>query len=91
MRRLILLAIASGLAVAAAQPTLARDNKGGSSGAPAGNTNSNGINAIDRDTGLDRAKDRSQTQSPNRNSNGVNAIDRDTGLDRAGDRSGGKK
>jgi hypothetical protein len=83
MRSLIVLAIAAGLAVAAAQPALARDNDKGST-----NANSNGINATDRDTGLDRAKDRNQAQSPNRNSSGVNAIDRDKGLGRAGDRNG---
>jgi hypothetical protein len=86
MSRLIALAVATGLAVVAAQPTLARDNKT--------NSNSNGVNnAIDRDTGLDRAKDRNQAQSPspNRNSNGVNAIDRDKGAARAEDRHELKK
>jgi hypothetical protein len=87
MRRLIAFAIACGLAIAAAQPTLARDNKVGGQGAPAGNMNSNGTNAIDRDTGLNRAQDRNQVQSPNRNSNGANATDRDKCLDRAGDRN----
>ena len=91
MYRLIALAVASGLAFVAAQPSLARDNKAGQ-GAPAVNTNSNGINtAIDRDTGLSRAQDRNQAQSPNRNSNGVNAIDRDKGAARVEDRHELKK
>ncbi len=73
-------AVASGLAIAAASPVLAQK----------GNTNSNGVNAIDRDKGLGRAQDRNVAQTParvNPNSNGVNAIDRDKGPARAGDRN----
>jgi hypothetical protein len=70
-------AVASGLAIAAASPVLAQK----------GNTNSNGVNTIDRDKGLGRAQDRNEAQTPNRNSNGVNAIDRDKGPARAGDRN----
>jgi hypothetical protein len=90
LRSFTALAIASGLALAVAAPALAQ--KGGSGhaiGGPAVNSNSNGINAIDRDKGLDRAGDRNQAQSPaheNPNANGVNAIDRDKGLGRAEDR-----
>ena len=53
------------------------------------NRNSNGINAIDRDKGQDRAGDRNQAEAParvNPNSNGINAIDRDKGQGRADDR-----
>jgi hypothetical protein len=50
------------------------------------NSNSNGINATDRDTGTDRAGDRMSTQGV-ANTNGPNATDRDKGSARATDRS----
>ena len=58
---------------------------GGGAGAGATNLNSNGINALDRDRGTDRAGDRMSAQGL-ANTNGPNSTDRDTGKVRALDR-----
>lgn len=69
-------------AVAFALPAFAqgKGNKGGS------NLNSNGVNAIDRDTGLNRSDDRRSGEG-RENSNNPGSLDRDTGAARAQDRS----
>jgi hypothetical protein len=88
MRSFIALAIASGLAIAAAQPVLAQDRDDTKRPLPprAGQT-------MDRDCdgALDRDRDRlpNQAQAPQRvnpNANDRGAIDRDRGRDRAEDR-----
>jgi hypothetical protein len=66
-----------GLVAVSATPSFAQNRS---------NTNANGINSTDRDTGRDRAQDRQNPNTANSNSNGINAIDRDKGLDRAQDR-----
>lgn len=54
-------------------------------GGGAGATNSNGMNALDRDLGTARAGDRMSSQGV-ANTNGPNSTDRDTGKARAQDR-----
>jgi hypothetical protein len=75
-RALSAAALILGLAVISATPGFAQNRS---------NTNANGINSTDRDTGRDRAQDRQNPNTANSNSNGINAIDRDKGLDRAQD------
>ncbi len=57
----------------------------GHGGGSATNSNSNGMNSLDRDFGTARAGDRMSTQGI-ANTNGFNSTDRDTGKARALDR-----
>jgi hypothetical protein len=68
-------AVLLGLLAVSATPSFAQNR-----------TNSNGINATDRDTGQNRAQDRRHTTTTPNKSNGTHATDRDKGLDRAQDR-----
>src|SRR6266446_5472370 len=76
-RALSAAALILGPAAVSATPGFAQDRS---------NTNANGINSTDRDTGRNRAQDRQNPNTASGNSAGVNAIDRDKGLARAQDR-----